>query len=174
MNWSLKATLTEGLAITCASSGSTEPQDQLFSKVTSCFYLLQKVQKPNVDTGKRRHHLLALPRDREWSTVTLSCCRADHGHSPSQGTLYLRTKQISFAPAMAFTLVPTLAWLQHPKYLQEAPQHLSTRERDRMCQGEDVTVETQSNWPGLCVSCVYPEDNSTPWFLWIDCITQPL
>lgn len=154
MNWSLKATLREGLTITCASSGSTEPQDQLFSKVTSCFYLLQKVQKPNVDTGKRRHHLLALPRDREWSTVTLSCCRADHGHSPSQGTLYLRTKQISFAPAMAFTLVPTLAWLQHPKYLQEAPQHLSTRERQDVSRWGCYCGNAEQLARSLCILCL--------------------
>lgn len=61
-------------------------------------------------------------------------------------------------------------------------------ERETGCVKVTMLQWKQSNWPGLCVSCVHPrpptskvpmegrheeiQDNSTPWFLWIDCITQ--
>lgn len=54
---------------------------------------------------------------------------------------------------MAFTLVATSARPQHPKYLQEPPQHLSTRERNRMCQGEDEYI---GNTEATGKVCVYP------------------
>lgn len=84
----------------------------------------------------------------------------------------------------------TSAWPQHSKYLWEAPQYLSARERGRMCQGEDVY---SGNTEATGKVCVYPgstqdlpavgypwregteevKDNWTPWFLWINWITQP-
>lgn len=91
---------------------------------------------------------------------------------------------------MALALVATSAWMQHPKYLWEAPQYLPTRERDRMFQGEDVYSGNKEAAGKVCVYPVptqdppavgYPgkegteevKDNWTPWFLGIDCIPQP-
>lgn len=108
--------------------------------------------------------------------------------------LYFMTKQCYFVSGTAFTLV-VKSWPENLKPLLEEPYHLSIREADRMCRGEDAysgneeatgqvyvySVSTQGpphslgrvpTW-GTTAVTEEVKDNQTPWFLWTDCIEQP-
>lgn len=63
--------------------------------------------------------------------------------------MYFMNKQPYFVLGRAFTLVAISTWPEHPKSLLE-PQHLSTREADRMYRGEDADSGNEETSGQVC------------------------
>lgn len=107
--------------------------------------------------GRGKRHLLTLKRSRLQRTVTLSYYGADDEHTPYRA-LYFMTEQLYFVPGTAFAPIAISAWPEPAKSLLEESQHLSTREADGMCRGEDAYHGNEKATGQACMYSVFTQD----------------